>query len=433
MTSNTANIKSNSGNIIKCVITSNRGSGSADISGGIVDFSYYESILDTSVRFQLIILESGHNEGKSDDIALLYKLKLSGFEKVELAFVDNSNNKLEFKGNNALYISKISNVLSSTEKIVYTIDLASKEVLANDFLKSEVYQRFDGELSKSVSIILKEILKTKKNIISDPCSNQICLYGSGKKAFDFIAEMATFAIPQGSKSSAGYFIFETYDGFNFRAVDKLFEGKPKKSFIYNETTKLPQGYDAKILAYTSLKTIDVQQNLSSGAYGGRLENYNPYLQSFNPKAKEVKNDDQKPKGGQELPKLSSDFSVYGELTKRFHHRMDVGQAAPGNKSRQLEKRKEENLKSGDILVQSAMTYNKLFTLSVEVSIPGDFSLRAGQMIHCDFPEQSSKQNIITNKELSGIYIILDICHHLTPKSSLTKMILVRDSYGRKPK
>jgi len=431
--SNTANINSNSGNITKCVITSNRGSGSADISGGIVDFSYFESVLDTSVRFQLIILESGHNEGKSNDIALLYKLKLSGFERVELSFEDNQGNKLNFSGKNALYISKISNILSSTEKILYTIDLASKELLANDFLKSEVYQRFDGELSQTVSIILKEILKTKKNIISDPCSNKICLFGSGKKALDFIAEIATLSIPEGSKSSAGYFIFETYDGFNFRSIDKLFQGKPKKSFIYNETTLLPVGYDAKILSYTSLKTIDVQKNLSSGAYGGRLESYNPYSQSFNPKAKEVKTQDQTPRGGQELPKLSSDFSVYGELSRRFNYRMDVGQANPGNKARQIEKRKEENLKSADILVQSAMTYNKLFTLSVEITIPGDISLRAGQMVHCDFPEQSSKQQIITNKELSGIYIIQDICHHLTPKTCLTKMILVRDSYGRKPK
>jgi hypothetical protein len=80
-----------------------------------------------------------------------------------------------------------------------------------------------------------------------------------------------------------------------------------------------------------------------------------------------------------------------------------------------------------------MTYNKLFTLSVEISIPGDFSLRAGQIVHCDFPEQSGKKEMIANKELSGIYIISDICHYLTPKACLTKMTLVRDSYGRKPR
>jgi len=52
--------------------------------------------------------------------------------------------------------------------------------------------------------------------------------------------------------------------------------------------------------------------------------------------------------------------------------MDVGQSPSGNKGRQLEKRKEENLESAKTLVQSGMTYNKLFTLSLEISVPGDF-------------------------------------------------------------
>jgi len=55
------------------------------------------------------------------------------------------------------------------------------------------------------------------------------------------------------------------------------------------------------------------------------------------------------------------------------------------------------------------------------------------MVHCDFPEQSGKKEMIANRELSGIYIISDICHYLTPKACLTKMTLVRDSYGRKPR
>jgi hypothetical protein len=134
MAGNTPNTKAESGNISKFLIHSNRGGGSLDVSGGIMDLSYYESILDTSIRFKVILLDSGHSTG-SDDIAALYKLKLSGFERVEATFSDNNGNKLTFAG---LYISKITNILSSAEQMVYTIHLASKEVLANDFLKTEV-------------------------------------------------------------------------------------------------------------------------------------------------------------------------------------------------------------------------------------------------------------------------------------------------------
>ena len=81
MAGNTPNTKAESGNISKFLIHSNRGGGSLDVPGGIMDLSYYESILDTSIRFKVILLDSGHSTG-SDDIAALYKLKLSGFERV---------------------------------------------------------------------------------------------------------------------------------------------------------------------------------------------------------------------------------------------------------------------------------------------------------------------------------------------------------------
>lgn len=431
MAGNTPNTIAESSNIKKCLIHSNRGGGSADVSGGIVDFSYFESILDNTVRFSIVIVDSGHVEGKENEIAVLYKLKLSGFERVELTFNDNQGNELKFTGNNALYISKIKNIISHAEKTIFTIDLASKEYLANEFLKSEVYQRFDGEISQSVITILSEILKTKKSIFVDPTANKYNFFGSGKKPFRLIAEVGTMGVPQGAKSSAGYFIFETYDGFNFKSIDGLFKGGPKKKFIFNSTTLLPPGYDAKIVSYRSLRTIDIHKNLEGGAYGGRLENVNPYTHIFNPKAEEVENEDQTPRGGTEFPKLSPDFEVYGTLARRFHHRMDTGQAPSGNKSAQLAKRKDENLDSAKTLVQSAMTYNKIFTLSLELSVPGTLSLRAGDLIQCDFPEQSSKKQTQTDKELSGIYMISDICHHLTPKTCVSKMILIRDSYGRK--
>lgn len=433
MSINTPNTTAESGNIKKCIIYSNRGSDSRDVSSGIVDFSYFESVLDTTIRFTIVIVDTGNVVGEENSEAVLYKLKLSGFEKVELTFEDNYGNELKFAGGNCLYINKIKNIISHSEKTIFTIDLVSKEYLANEFLKSEVYQRFDGEITASVTKILTEILNTDKNIISDPTSNTFNFYGSGKKPFSIISEVAKMGVPQDSQASAGYFIYENYDGFNFRSIDAIFKSPVSKSFIYNSTTLLPKTYDAKIISYKSIRTIDVHENLNSGAYGGRLETFNPYTHVFNPVTKQVENTDPEPRGGEEFPQISPDFSFYGSLSRRFYHRMDVGQLASGNKSAQLEKRKNENLDSKNTIAQSAMTYNKVFSLCVEVCVPGDYSLRAGNLIHCDFPEQSSKRNIETEKELSGIYMICDLCHHITPTSSVTKMILTRDSYGRKPK
>ena len=42
-----------------------------------------------------------------------------------------------------------------------------------------------------------------------------------------------------------------------------------------------------------------------------------------------------------------------------------------------------------------MRYNQLGTIQVQVMLVKDFSLRAGDLIECDFPELSSKPNQAT--------------------------------------
>ena len=74
----------------------------------------------------------------------------------------------------------------------------------------------------------------------------------------------------------------------------------------------------------------------------------------------------------------------------------------------------------------------MFLIKVNVMIPGDFSLRAGDLIYCDFPGLTIEQNKQVNKESGGIYMIASLCHRITPRETFTSMTLVRDSFGRKP-
>jgi len=59
-------------------------------------------------------------------------------------------------------------------------------------------------------------------------------------------------------------------------------------------------------------------------------------------------------------------------------------------------------------------------------------LRAGDLIHCDFPELSNKPNPSYNPRMSGIYMISALCHTVSKNETYTNLELVRDSYGRKP-
>ena len=65
-------------------------------------------------------------------------------------------------------------------------------------------------------------------------------------------------------------------------------------------------------------------------------------------------------------------------------------------------------------------------------IAGDFSLRAGDLIYCEFPQLSTEPNTRPNKKSGGLYMISSLCHNLTPRETYTSLTLVRDTFGRKP-
>ena len=82
-----------------------------------------------------------------------------------------------------------------------------------------------------------------------------------------------------------------------------------------------------------------------------------------------------------------------------------------------------------------MRYNQLFASQIIITIPGEFSLHAGDVVYMDIPEVSESENKVcgddVNKMDGGLYIIADLCHYITAKDTYTKLNLIRDSFGRK--
>ncbi len=82
-----------------------------------------------------------------------------------------------------------------------------------------------------------------------------------------------------------------------------------------------------------------------------------------------------------------------------------------------------------------MRYNQLFASQVVTVIPGDFSLHAGDSVWMDIPQIDVTQNKAcgdeVNRETGGSYLITDLCHYITASDTYTKLVLTRDSFGRK--
>jgi len=426
-------------NITKLEIFSGVGEDSVDVSSGTISLMYYESILQDTVRATVMFADSGNainNKTAVDGLPII------GSEKVLLKFNDNNDNKLKL----TLYVNKVNPMSDQTTKFLTQLDLASKEFFIND--KTRLNERFDGKISDYIRKIFTDqnYLGTEKELDIEPVSNNYNFIGNNWKPFyaaNWLSKRSVSAENQKLGDSAGYFFFETSEGFKFKSIDGLLAQKQKKSIIYNETPdtrgkNTPAGYDVKALSFEKDNRVDVQRKLQMGAYSTRtimFDPFNCFYEVITPNSEEKK--DSLKLGGKEIPseRLNREFLRSGknkEFSRTQYMLIDKGTLPSGSTSQQVEKSKEENYLPKEILNQSSMRYNQLFASKCSITIPGDFSLHAGDVVFFDAPEpQTDTKNDDVNKETGGLYIISDLCHYISPKETYTKLNLVRDSFGRK--
>jgi hypothetical protein len=428
-------------NIKQLDIISNKTGEKVSVVGGTIRLMYYESILQDSVRATLTFADAGNTINNK---TALDGLPIVGQEKVEVKFVDNNDVEIKIP----LYVNKVTPMTDDTTKSMVQLDLTSKEFIMNE--KVRLNKRFDGKISDHIQKILTDpnYLGTKKKVDVEETSNNYNFIGNNRKpyyAMNWLSKKAVSAKNQKQGDSAGYFFYETSEGFFFKSIDGLLAQEKKKSIIYNQSPdsrgeNLPAGYDVKALDYVKDNAVDVQDKLQMGAFSTRTVLFDPftcYYEVITPNAKEKEKSLKL--GGKELPVLNKEFNREGnnkEFSRTQYMLLDKGTiptgSGTGKGQEQLNKSKEENFLPKDILNQAIMRYGQLFSQKSTITIAGDFSLHAGDVIFLDAPElQTETKNDDVNKESGGLYIIADLCHYISPKETYTKLNLVRDSFGRK--
>ena len=412
---------------------------SVDVESGIFDFHYYESMLDNTIRVTASFVDTGYRklEGYSNTGGVVEKgdLNLTVGEKVSVSVSDGYDFTLDLD----MRIKEVRNIDESVNKIVYTVDLYSKESIDNELEKNRVKKRYDGKISDSVQKILKQVLKTSKNIDIDPTLNELSFIGNVEKPFYKCAWLGPRSVPDIAKAKAnlaGFFFFETYDGFKFKSIDVLFSQGPKRKFIYNGIIENapPVGYDAKILDYTFDSTLELKKVLSSGAqFKSQMKAVNTYESAYRENSFDSKKQfNPQYIGGLEQPKIASDINLQDEDTRISYKLDDQGFLVKGkNLKEQLPKSTYINYSNDEILRQSYMRFNNMFSIKLSIAVPGDMNLRAGDIVFCDFPEISGKKIRVVSQKKSGKYLVIDVCHYLTKNGCFTRLNMVRESIYRK--
>ena len=440
----------------------------------IIDkFTYYESLFQDVIHASVTYIDPGNavkpEKGEAEFTTAVTGLPITGSETVELSFEDVNEEIIEV----TLLVNKVTEVLEDSGKTMVTLDLNSKELFDND--KIRLNTRLDGKISDHIETILTdpEYLETEKELHIEQTENNYNKIMNNKKPFYMMNYFSTLAVPgeggdggNASGNSAGYLLWETSEGFHFRSVDWLFNrdlNPKKKSIIYNETpdndgAQLPVGYDIKALAFEKDNRNDIKSKLDQGAYSTRLITFNPFNCFYEVTYPNADNKPNAPDGdnkgsqknlklaGEELPVLNPTIKSAKGGTNDFSRTtfkyLDVGTLPEGSggeddpkDQEQIKKSEEENSNPAKILNQAIMRLNQMNNFKISITLPGDFTLHAGDTVFVDSPlldaGKKTEQQTDVDNQSGRIYIIRDLCHFMSAESTYTKINVVRDSVGRK--
>ena len=427
----------------KFLITSVDGSKSVELSEGVISFNYNEDVYSPMITAMVVVANTGNTvEGDDGKLQSVYNgLPLRGGEKMEIKIAGNSvdNNGLEF---NDLYVGSITNVLVDSQRESFTLNLISREAITNETVR--VGKRFPSsqKISDSVEDICKNYLSSDKLYDVDETQNPYGFIGNMRKPFTVLTMLASKSVPgtiSGKDATAGYFFFETQQGYRFKSIDSLIRNEPfSEKYVYSpgiidtdDTTK-----DFKILEFTTSRNQNLLENLERGAYCSHRQYMNPLTFEYTPSTQTIfKTEDYTGKienlGADPdiiLPQLSTnDNRTLSSVPSRYVTGiLDIGTT---DSSVSI----EGNADPAKIHSQSMMRYNTLFTQVLTMTIPLNTNLKAGDIISCDFPRIDVEKRKEPDEIQSGLYMIKKLTHFFNSKGSYSKLQLVRDTNGRRSK
>ena len=336
------------------------------VNGKVTSFSYYESLYSPVVTAKVIYIDSGESTKN--------ELEISGNEDVRFK-IQSKYGTLDFNRQNANSGMKVKGSpqtgRESNREAVF-LDLVSKWEMKNK--TTAVHDKYSNvTIGDAVIIILKRKLGVDYDFFSvEATKNMYDFTGKGKSPFEIITDLARKAVPV--KGDPGFFFYETQDGFNFKSVNSLVSQEPKQVYVYNGSFRADQkgdDNDFKILKQPNfIKDQNVVTALESGTYASRNIFFNPFNKEFAERIYKI-ND----KGGIDQA-LGNSVEVDDELTgyiRTNKHILDIGSLKVGVST-------SINNSPAEWQAKSTMRYNILHSQILQMMVPCNLELRAGDVI-----------------------------------------------------
>ena len=402
-----------------------------DLRTGVQSIDYYEDLFSPTITAKILVTTTG---SVIDNTGVYLGLPLRGGERLSMKIQGNteSNPGLNFSSDESLFVSGITNVIRDSKQETFVLNLCSREAITNETSRVPIRFPTSSPISVSAEEIIKKYLVTGKELFIDKTSNKYGFIGNMKKPFTLLTWLASKGVPEsGGDGTAGYFFYETQDGYCFKSVDSLIAQDVSEVYTATEISDPNNKQDYQILNHVTTRNNNLLEKLRLGQFSTQRSYFNPLTFDYTrPEKGLFKLEDYAGKSknlgesfGMPPIKEGSDTTL-GDIPSRLVTGIvDIGTLEDGVSY-------EENADPFRYQSQAIMRYNIMFTQTMTITIPSNTNLKAGNLIQCLFPSTTVSENSKFDGEISGLYMIKELCHHFDAQGSYTSLKLIRDTFGQ---
>ena len=438
-----------------------------DITQLVLEFSIYESINNPYVLGEIIIEDTTVN--------LLANLPIQGRERIIIKASTPTFNDTTYEYD--LSVSAIDTRVISGRQQVYKLNLMSYEGMVNEGVRIAGILR--GSNDKVVKEILTNVIQTEKDIVVEAAKFEQKWLPSLKRPFDFIYQLAPITISGNAKEpttgtsqeratgegegvsslktenlpkmagSAGYCFYETHDGYVFKSLDQLASdgsdsfGGEKTKYTYNYgyvNSENKAGTEhLNILDYTFSNELNMLKQLREGIYSTVCVFFDVNKCYYEENIYKIKDTWEQMSHMGSQDKLPKEQQVLSEHSTRVMTQMinnEMFHEDPDTNGADNAAYKDYNRYA---IAQSNARYKLASNQELNITVPPNLTVRAGDKLELLFPNMTSDEDRKTNpydEEHSGNYLIKNIGYNFImrgaqPRTGTTNITLIRDSFGRK--
>lgn len=419
-----------------------------EIGNLVFGFTYYEDITKPFLSANLNLNDSGMNLIGSGTGPI------TGNELVEIDVIGPDD--VEY--NYSFRVYRVGDRINSGKVQNYNLGLISAEALYDP------QTRIKKTLTGFPNEIVKEVLATKdkfgvpftsKSVDNvDPCINKKKIIPKNLTPFAICARLQDQSIPSGksgsgsgegaetkdgkySNGTAGFFFYETAEGFNFKSIDGLMDIENKgfakgSNFVKTFRDSVGEETDTTLLDVQFTSEINLMHGLRTGAYALRCQYYNFSTGEYDESTYSAENswENQAHLGSQDNL-TAGQKTLANRPTRIVSAIIDDESFYSGQDSA-----KDSNYKdyTKSTLPQSISRNYLLNTQGLRVVVPGNLQLVVGNLVRVYLQNMSTARDRAiesVDQDHSGFYLVTSLSrfYNTVDKRVTTMLSLKRDSYG----